>query len=34
VENAITPTAFLQIQGGAMQIVWPKDIATAPIAKR
>lgn len=34
VENAVTPTAFLQIQGGEMQIVWPKDIATAPVAKR
>ena len=30
VENAITPTAFLQIQGDGLQIVWPKSIATAP----
>lgn len=34
VENAVTPTAFLQIQDGEMQIVWPKDIATAAVAKR
>lgn len=34
VENAVTPTAFLQIQAGEMQIVWPKDIATASVVKR
>jgi branched-chain amino acid transport system substrate-binding protein len=29
VQNAITPTAFLQIQGGELQLVWPKSIATS-----
>ncbi|MCW5773169.1 MAG: amino acid ABC transporter substrate-binding protein [Rhodospirillaceae bacterium] len=29
VQNAITPTAFLQIQGDGLQIVWPKSIATS-----
>lgn len=29
VENAITPAAFLQIQNGKMQIIWPETIATA-----
>jgi branched-chain amino acid transport system substrate-binding protein len=29
VQNVITPTAFLQIQNGQLQLVWPKDIATA-----
>ena len=28
VENAITPTAFVQTQKGKLQIVWPKSIAT------
>ncbi|MBL8662287.1 MAG: amino acid ABC transporter substrate-binding protein [Candidatus Odyssella sp.] len=30
VQNAITPTAFLQIQGSELQLVWPKAIATSP----
>jgi branched-chain amino acid transport system substrate-binding protein len=30
VQNSITPTAFVQIQQGKIQIVWPKSIATAP----
>jgi branched-chain amino acid transport system substrate-binding protein len=30
VENAITPVAFMQIQDGKIQIVWPHSIATAP----
>jgi branched-chain amino acid transport system substrate-binding protein len=29
VQNAITPTAFLQIQGNELQLVWPKAIATS-----
>ncbi len=29
VENVITPTAFLQIQDGKLQIVWPDSIATS-----
>ena len=29
VQNVITPTAFLQIQGDELQIVWPKSIATS-----
>lgn len=29
VQNAVTPTGFLQIQDGQIQIVWPKDRATA-----
>jgi len=29
VQNAITPTAFIQMQKGKLQIVWPKSIATA-----
>jgi branched-chain amino acid transport system substrate-binding protein len=29
VQNAITPTAFVQYQGGKMQIVWPSSIASA-----
>ncbi len=29
VQNAITPTAFLQIQGSELQLVWPKSIATS-----
>jgi branched-chain amino acid transport system substrate-binding protein len=31
VENATTPVGFLQIQDQKFQIVWPKEIATAPI---
>jgi branched-chain amino acid transport system substrate-binding protein len=29
VQNAVTPTAFLQIQGNELQLVWPKSIATS-----
>jgi branched-chain amino acid transport system substrate-binding protein len=29
VQNAITPTAFVQMQKGKLQIVWPKSIASA-----
>ena len=29
VQNVITPTAFVQMQKGRLQIVWPKSIATA-----
>ncbi len=29
VQNAITPTGFLQIQNGTIQIIWPKSRATA-----
>ncbi len=29
VQNAITPTAFLQIQGNELQLVWPQSIATS-----
>jgi branched-chain amino acid transport system substrate-binding protein len=28
VQNAITPTAFVQYQKGKLQIVWPASIAT------
>ena len=28
VQNAITPTAFVQYQKGKLQLVWPKSIAT------
>ncbi len=34
VENIITPSAFLQIQKGDMELVWPKSIATADLIKR
>jgi branched-chain amino acid transport system substrate-binding protein len=34
VQNAVTPTAFVQRQAGAMQLVWPPAIATAPLALR
>ncbi|MGI9333833.1 MAG: amino acid ABC transporter substrate-binding protein [Gammaproteobacteria bacterium] len=34
VENASTPTAFLQLQSGRMHIVWPPDIATAALVER
>ena len=30
VQNVTTPTAFLQVQGDGLQLVWPKSIATAP----
>jgi len=29
VQNSITPTAFLQIQGSELQLIWPKSIATS-----
>jgi branched-chain amino acid transport system substrate-binding protein len=29
VQNSISPTAFLQIQGSELQLVWPKSIATS-----
>jgi branched-chain amino acid transport system substrate-binding protein len=32
VENAVTPTAFVQRQDGKMQLVWPQAVATAPLA--
>ncbi len=34
VQNAVTPTAFVQRQDGRMQIVWPPEIATAPLKAR
>ena len=34
VENAVTPTAFLQLQGGDMHLIWPEDIATAGFSPR
>ncbi len=34
VENAITPTAFLQMQGGEMHLIWPKSIATSTFRPR
>ncbi len=29
VQNAITPTSFLQIQGDDLQLIWPKSVATS-----
>ena len=34
VENEITPTAFLQLQGGEMHLVWPAEIATSQYKPR
>lgn len=34
VENAVTPTAFLQRQDGEMHLVWPSELATAPLRAR
>lgn len=34
VQNAVTPTGFLQIQKGELHIVWPKDRQTAPLAPK
>jgi branched-chain amino acid transport system substrate-binding protein len=34
IENLVTPTAFVQRQGGKMQLVWPAEVATAPLALR
>lgn len=31
VQNATTPVMFLQLQGSTPQIVWPADLATAPL---
>lgn len=31
VQNAVTPTAFVQTQNGKLQIVWPQSMATAPL---
>ena len=28
VQNVITPTAFVQMQKGKLQLVWPKSIST------
>jgi branched-chain amino acid transport system substrate-binding protein len=29
VQNAVTPTAFIQVQGDKVHLVWPASIATA-----
>ncbi|MBI4969482.1 MAG: amino acid ABC transporter substrate-binding protein [Rhodospirillales bacterium] len=34
VQNAITPTAFLQIQKGEFHLVWPKTVATSDFQPR
>lgn len=34
VQNAITPTAFVQTQNGKLQIVWPPAMATAPLVPK
>lgn len=34
VENVTTPTMLMQLQGGEAQIVWPKEVATAPFAPK
>jgi len=34
VENSITPTAFLQIQGNEMHLIWPRDVATSSFKAR
>ncbi|WP_170760823.1 amino acid ABC transporter substrate-binding protein [Ruegeria lacuscaerulensis] len=34
VENVETPTAFLQLQGGEMHLIWPGDIATSEYQNR
>jgi branched-chain amino acid transport system substrate-binding protein len=34
VQNAVTPTAFVQYQGGKLQIVWPSSIATSGFAPK
>ena len=34
VQNAVTPTAFVQRQDGKVQLVWPESIATAPLQTR
>jgi len=31
VQNVVTPTAFVQRQGGKVQLVWPEEVATAPL---
>ncbi len=34
VENVVTPTAFLQLQGGEMHLIWPGEIATSAFEAR
>ncbi len=34
VENAVTPTMLLQIQGDNLEIVWPPDAATQPVKEK
>lgn len=34
VENSVTPTAFLQLQGGDMHLVWPAEVATSKFQAR
>ena len=34
VENVITPTGFLQIQGSDMHLIWPKEVATSSFQSR
>ncbi len=34
VENKLTPTGFLQMQKGELEIVWPKDKASATLEKK
>jgi len=34
VQNAVTPTAFVQRQDDKVQLVWPESIATAPLTTR
>ncbi len=34
VENVVTPTAFLQLQGGDMHLVWPAEAATSQYQPR
>jgi branched-chain amino acid transport system substrate-binding protein len=34
VQNAVTPTAFLQMQKGEMHLIWPKSIATSAFKAR
>ncbi len=34
VQNVVTPTAFLQIQHGRLELVWPKSIATSTFAPK
>ncbi len=34
VENVVTPSAFLQLQGGEMHLIWPEEIATSQFQGR